>query len=97
MKRKWEITPWTKEWNHQYEIESKVLDIFQTEFLEIHDVGSTSVPSFGFAKPIIDILIIVKDIEKVNLYNEQMIKAGYRVTRREWNFYKLTWILKGNY
>lgn len=80
MKRKWEIAPWTNEWNHQYEIESKALqDIFQAEILEIHHVGSTSVPSIGYAKPIIDILIIVKDIEQVNLYNEQMIKAGYRV------------------
>ncbi|GFZ75977.1 hypothetical protein GCM10008018_21680 [Paenibacillus marchantiophytorum] len=77
MKRKWEITPWTNEWKHQYEIESKALtDIFQAEIFEIHHVGSTSVPSIVYAKPIIDILIIVKDIEQVNLYNEQMIKAG---------------------
>lgn len=80
MKRKWEITPWTNEWNHQYGIESKVLkDIFQVEILEIHHVGSTSVPPIGYAKPIIDILIIVKDIEKVSLYNEQMVNVGYRV------------------
>lgn len=76
MKRKWEITPWTNEWNHQYEIGSKALkDIFHEEIVEIHHVGSTSVPSIGYAKPIIDILMIVKDIEQVNLYNEQMIKA----------------------
>jgi GrpB-like predicted nucleotidyltransferase (UPF0157 family) len=80
MKRKWEITPWTNEWNHKYEIESKTLKaIFKDEILEIHHVGSTSVPSIGYAKPIIDILIIVKDIENVSMYNEQMIKAGYRV------------------
>lgn len=80
MNKVWEITPWTNEWNHQYEIESKVLKkIFQTEIIEIHHVGSTSVPAIGFAKPIIDILIIVKNIENVDLYNEQMVGAGYRV------------------
>ncbi|SDO75663.1 hypothetical protein SAMN04487897_12148 [Paenibacillus sp. yr247] len=27
MKRKWEITPWTNEWKHQYEIELKALKV----------------------------------------------------------------------
>ncbi|CAH1191857.1 hypothetical protein PAECIP111891_00120 [Paenibacillus allorhizoplanae] len=80
MKRQWSISPWTKEWHLQFEIESEVLrEIFQTELVDIHHVGSTSVPSIGYAKSIIDILIIVKDIEQVNVYNEQMIQAGYRV------------------
>jgi GrpB-like predicted nucleotidyltransferase (UPF0157 family) len=80
MSKVWEITPWTNEWNHQYDTESKVLkNIFQTAMLEIHHVGSTSVPAIGYAKPIIDILIIVKNIENVDLYNEQMVGAGYRV------------------
>ncbi|KRE96712.1 hypothetical protein ASG89_30935 [Paenibacillus sp. Soil766] len=61
-------------------MELKVLqDIFQTEIVDIQHVGSTSVPSIGYAKPIIDILIIVKNIERVSLCNEQMISAGYRV------------------
>jgi GrpB-like predicted nucleotidyltransferase (UPF0157 family) len=80
LKRQWAISPWTNEWNLQFEIESKVLKgIFQTELVDIHHVGSTSVPSIGYAKPIIDILIIVKDIEQVNACNEQMINAGYQV------------------
>ncbi|CAN7399683.1 GrpB family protein [Paenibacillus sp. LjRoot153] len=80
MKRQWAIAAWTKEWNLQFEMESKVLqDIFQSEIVAIHHVGSTSVPAIGYAKPIIDILIIVKSIEQVNVCNEQMISAGYRV------------------
>jgi GrpB-like predicted nucleotidyltransferase (UPF0157 family) len=80
MKRKWTISSWTEEWIHQYEIESTALkNILFDELLEIHHVGSTSVKSIGYAKPIIDILIIVKDIERVNLYDDQMVKAGYRV------------------
>lgn len=73
------ITPWTQEWNLQFEAESKVLqDVFQMEVVAIHHVGSTSVPSIGYAKPIIDILIIVTDIERVSQFNEQMVSAGYR-------------------
>lgn len=74
------ISPWTNEWNQQFEVESNVLqDIFQSEIVDIHHVGSTSVPSIGYAKPIIDILIIVKNIEQVDVCNVQMIDAGYRV------------------
>lgn len=79
MKRKWGISSWTAEWPYRYEVESKALKkIFIDELLEIHHVGSTSVKSIGYAKPIVDILIIVKDIERVNIYNELMTKAGYR-------------------
>ncbi|NOU65437.1 GrpB family protein [Paenibacillus sp. LMG 31461] len=80
MERQWTISPWTNEWNQQFEVESNVLqDIFQSELVDIHHVGSTSVPSIGYAKPIIDILIIVKNIEQVDVGNEQMIDTGYRV------------------
>lgn len=80
MTRKWEITPWTKEWNEKYGIESELLkEIFKEEILEIHHVGSTSVPAIGYAKPIIDILIVVKDINNVSLYNGPMLKIGYQV------------------
>jgi len=39
---------------------------------------STSVPQIGFAKPIIDILMVVKDITQVDGYYEQMIQIGYQ-------------------
>jgi GrpB-like predicted nucleotidyltransferase (UPF0157 family) len=96
LKRQWTISPWTKEWNLQFEMESKVLqEIFQTEIVEIHHVGSTSVPAIGYAKPIIDILIIVKNIEQMNACNEQMIDAGYRV-RGENGIPNRRYFTKGN-
>ncbi|OAS15060.1 GrpB family protein [Paenibacillus oryzisoli] len=80
MKRQWTIVPWTPDWKLQFERESQVLqDIMQTEMIEIHHVGSTSVPTIGYAKPIIDMLIIVRDIERVDQHNEQMVSAGYRI------------------
>lgn len=80
MGRKWEVVAWTSEWQLMYEIESKELQhIFQKEIIEIHHVGSTSVPSIGYAKPIIDILIIVENIENVSLYDGLIMGRGYRV------------------
>ncbi|MFX3635579.1 MAG: GrpB family protein [Candidatus Pristimantibacillus sp.] len=97
MKRKWELATWTTEWKQRYENEAEILkEIFQFEMLEIHHVGSTSVPSIGYAKPIIDILIIITDIEKVSLYNEQMITAGYKV-RGENGIPNRRYFTKGDY
>lgn len=76
--RKTEILPWTEDWIKQFNEEEKILkDIFKDEILGIYHIGSTSIPSIGFAKPIVDILIVVKDIEKVDLYNENMLSLGY--------------------
>ncbi|WP_127532047.1 GrpB family protein [Paenibacillus kobensis] len=77
--RRTEITHWTEHWFDLYRKEEVLLQsIFSNELLEIHHIGSTSVPQIGFAKPIIDILIVVKDIIKVDEYNEQMILKGYK-------------------
>lgn len=76
--RRVEMAPWTEGWTELYRKEEGLLQsIFPNELLEIHHIGSTSVPQIGFAKPIIDILIVVKDINKVDDYNEQMILIGY--------------------
>ncbi|KZE69533.1 hypothetical protein AWM68_02465 [Fictibacillus phosphorivorans] len=76
--RKTEILPWTEEWGKVYaKEESKLKDIFKDELIEIYHIGSTSIPSVGYAKPIIDILIVVKDIDKVNTFNAEMSCLGY--------------------
>lgn len=59
------------------EEENKLKAVFKDELIEIYHIGSTSIPSVGYAKPIIDILIVVKDIEKVNLFNDEMLCLGY--------------------
>ncbi|HZG18042.1 MAG TPA: GrpB family protein [Candidatus Bathyarchaeia archaeon] len=77
--RKTVIAPWTENWFDLYRIEEILLrSIFFDELLEIHHIGSTSVPQIGFAKPIIDILMVVKDITQVDGYDEQMIQIGYQ-------------------
>lgn len=50
--------------------------IFENEIVSIHHIGSTSVPGLK-AKPIIDIMVVVKDIDLVDPYNQEMWAIGY--------------------
>ncbi|SOC42740.1 GrpB family protein [Ureibacillus acetophenoni] len=76
--RKTEIRRWTERWTKQYEEQEIVLkQIFKKELYAIYHIGSTSIPSIGYAKPIIDILIVVKDINRIDFYNDAMISKGY--------------------
>jgi GrpB-like predicted nucleotidyltransferase (UPF0157 family) len=44
--------------------------------ISIHHIGSTSVPGLA-AKPIIDIMPVVRDIEQVDKYDPEMLRLGY--------------------
>ncbi len=48
-----------------------------TALIEMYHIGSTSVKSIGFAKPIIDILIVVNNIELIDQYNKELELLGY--------------------
>jgi GrpB-like predicted nucleotidyltransferase (UPF0157 family) len=79
MKRKTVIVPWNEKWLALFSIESsKLIEVFNNEALEIHHVGSTSVPQIGYAKPTIDILVVVSDINKIDLYNSRMELLEYK-------------------
>ncbi|MFJ7941096.1 GrpB family protein [Peribacillus sp. NPDC096622] len=76
--RKAKILAWTDDWGKSYSQEEKILkEVFRDELVDIFHIGSTSIPTIGYAKPIIDILIVVKDIENVDLYNNEMLELGY--------------------
>lgn len=76
--RKTTILPWTAEWGMLYHQEEKILkEVFKDEVVNIFHIGSTSIPPVGYAKPVIDILIAVKDIEDVDLHNDKMKAIGY--------------------
>lgn len=77
--RKTKICPWTEEWGKVYSHEEKLLKrILKDEIIDIYHIGSTSVRAVGFAKPIIDILIVVKSIEKIDLFNGELQRIGYK-------------------
>jgi len=72
-----EVVEYKREWPALYEEEAqKIKNILGDELIEIHHIGSTSVENLK-AKPIIDIMPVVKDIEKVDKYNDEFIKLGY--------------------
>ncbi len=65
-------------WPRQYAVEAQLLQlVFGAQLVEIHHVGSTSIPGL-YAKPIIDIMPIVRDIEAVDSYNPIMESLGYK-------------------
>jgi GrpB-like predicted nucleotidyltransferase (UPF0157 family) len=74
--RKTRIEPWTEQWGMTFEREKEQLQrIFPSA--DIHHIGSTSVRNIGYAKPIIDILIVVDDIKTVEARYDEMKKLGY--------------------
>lgn len=45
--------------------------------IDIFHIGGTPLLAIGYAKPIIDILFVVIDIEKIDQYNEALRIVGY--------------------
>jgi GrpB-like predicted nucleotidyltransferase (UPF0157 family) len=75
--RKIVIVPYDKNWPERYRLEAeKLTEIIGEQAFSIHHIGSTSISNMK-AKPIIDILVEVKNIETIDELNEEMIKEGY--------------------
>ena len=55
---------------------ARLAGILSTEIVACHHIGSTAIPGI-LAKPIVDILLEVKDIQKIDSYNNQLIGLGY--------------------
>ena len=77
MTRKVEVVPYHPEWPEKFSAEASALKaVFAKELLSIHHFGSTSVPGIS-AKPIIDILLIVRDIDAVDALAPRLEALGY--------------------
>ncbi|SDC23241.1 GrpB domain, predicted nucleotidyltransferase, UPF0157 family [Pelagirhabdus alkalitolerans] len=77
MARKVEVCSYDDEWTKRFEDEAKVLkNIFKDELVAVHHIGSTAVPGLK-AKPIIDLMPVIRNIERVDLFNEDMERVGY--------------------
>ncbi|WP_078380645.1 GrpB family protein [Sutcliffiella halmapala] len=73
------LTDFSEKWVQLYEEEVQVLtSIFGEEIIRFEHFGSTAVPGLK-AKPVIDMMCIVKDIEKIDSFNEKMVSLGYDV------------------
>lgn len=75
--RKIEIVDYNEDWVEEFKREAAELSqVFGDELVAIHHIGSTSVPALQ-AKPIIDIMPVVRRIERVDAFNPQMEALGY--------------------
>jgi|SRR5690625_2371715 len=75
--RKVEVCSYHKIWLRQFADEAGKLNrIFQNEIIDIHHIGSTAVPGLR-AKPVIDMMPVVKNIVHVDYYNKKMQDIGY--------------------
>lgn len=72
-----EVVPYKNEWPEQFKAEAKLIQrALGDNCLAVHHIGSTSVPSL-VAKPIIDMLPVVKDILLVDQVTQAMEQIGY--------------------
>ena len=77
--RQVKIVPYSVNWPDQflqekYQIEKILGDVA----LDIEHIGSTAIPNMS-AKPVIDILISVKDINSIDMFNQDFINLEYQV------------------
>ena len=77
--RRVEVLPYSSDWKVRYACEAEILvDLFGTELVDIHHIGSTSVKGLA-AKPIIDIMPVVREIARSDDFNIGMQSLGSEV------------------
>ena len=75
--RRIKVVPYDPLWPSRFEEEaSRISAVLGGELVAIHHIGSTAIVGM-WAKPIIDIMPLVRDIQKVDMYSEAMIALGY--------------------
>lgn len=91
-----EVVPYNFKWKEKYLKEAgRIRNIMQNEINKIYHIGSTSIPEI-YAKPIIDILIEVKDIDNVDNYNKGLESLGY-IAKGEFGIEGRRFFIKGLY
>ena len=90
-----EVVPYDPEWEIKFRMEADFLKkVFADELLEVYHIGSTAVPGI-LAKPIIDLLPVVRDIDKVEQFNPQLEQQGY-ITKGEFGIPGRRYFVKGS-
>ncbi|MBE9195794.1 GrpB family protein [Synechocystis sp. LEGE 06083] len=77
--RKVEVVPHNQKWRTAFAVESeRVAAEMGENVIAVHHIGSTAIPGI-YAKPIIDLLVEVKNIFNVDEQNSSMESIGYEV------------------
>ena len=73
-----EVAPHDPTWRRSFETESKLIALaLRDNVVAIHHIGSTAIPQIH-AKPIIDMLVEVKDIIKLDTQSSEIEALGYQ-------------------
>ncbi|WNQ09642.1 GrpB family protein [Paenibacillus aurantius] len=73
------LSEYSEDWVRLFQEEADFLKtIFKDEILQFEHFGSTSVPGLK-AKPVIDMICIVKNINNIDSFNDKMHSLGYDV------------------
>ncbi|MFX1570734.1 MAG: GrpB family protein [Promethearchaeota archaeon] len=95
MVRRIEVVPHDSNWKKKFNGEAEIIkSIFNEEIIAIHHIGSTAIPEIS-AKPIIDILIEVHNIYKIDGYNINMSEQGY-IPKGEYGILGRRFFIKGS-
>lgn len=71
------VSEYNPEWQIKYEQEKqKIISILKENCTAVHHIGSTSVPGLA-AKPVIDILAVVRSLKETDLVSEEFNRIGY--------------------
>ena len=74
-----EVVPHNPQWRDAFEAEAKhVAAALGENVVAIHHIGSTAIPDI-YAKPVIDLLVEVRDIAEVDGQSSAMESLGYEV------------------
>jgi len=77
--RTYSIKPYDPQWPFEFEkIKKLLIEMFDENIVYIEHVGSTSVPGMK-AKPLIDVLMVVKDIDDCKNQSEKITSLGYKM------------------
>ncbi len=88
------LSDYNEDWVRLYQEEADFLkSIFEDQVVRFEHFGSTSVPGLK-AKPVIDMMCIVQDINRIDLYNDKMNMLGYDVAG-EWGIFGRRLFRKG--
>lgn len=72
-----ELVDYDPRWPEQYQAEhDRLVETLGDRIIEIEHIGSTSVPGLR-AKPIIDILVVVEDFDRIENYRALLEPLGY--------------------
>jgi GrpB-like predicted nucleotidyltransferase (UPF0157 family) len=73
------VVPHNPGWRDAFEAEAKLVAAALGENVSaVHHVGSTAIPGI-YAKPVIDLLVEVRDLSEVDLRSPSMASEGYEV------------------